>query len=61
MNSALVIAREIGNRSSEAADITGIANRFSYLGNSNKAIEYYEQALTIAREIGTVEVKEQLE
>ena len=49
---ALDIAREIGDRRGEGADLGNLGNAYSDLGEARKAIEYYEQALAIAREIG---------
>ena len=49
---ALAIAREIGDRRGEGADLGNLGLAYSALGQVAKAIEYYEQALAIAREIG---------
>jgi tetratricopeptide (TPR) repeat protein len=49
---ALIISREIGDRSGEGADLGNLGIAYSNLGQVEKAIEYYEQALVIAREIG---------
>jgi len=47
-----VIAREIGDRRGEGADLGNLGLAYSGLGQVEKAIEYYEKALVIAREIG---------
>ena len=49
---ALVIAREIGDRRGEGADLGNLGSAYPNLGQVEQAIEYYEQALVIAREIG---------
>jgi tetratricopeptide (TPR) repeat protein len=49
---ALAIAREIGDRRGEGADLGNLGNAYAALGETRKAIDYYEQALTIYREIG---------
>jgi tetratricopeptide (TPR) repeat protein len=49
---ALEIAREIGDRRGEGADLGNLGNAYSDLGEVQRAIEYYQQALEIAREIG---------
>jgi tetratricopeptide (TPR) repeat protein len=49
---ALAIAREIGDRRGEGADLGNLGNAYSALGEVARAIDYYQQALEIAREIG---------
>jgi len=49
---ALAIAREIGHKQGEGADLGNLGNAYRNLGEVEKAIGYYEQALAIAREIG---------
>ena len=49
---ALAIAREIGDRRGEGADLGNLGLAYADLGEPRKAIEFYEQALAIAREIG---------
>ncbi|HHV24589.1 MAG TPA: tetratricopeptide repeat protein, partial [Methanosarcina sp.] len=46
------IAREIGDRRGEGADLGNLGLAYSDLGEPRKAIEYHEQALKISREIG---------
>ena len=48
----LKIAREIGDRRGEGNWLGNLGNAYCDLGETRKAIEYYEQALKIAREIG---------
>ena len=49
---AMKIAREIGDRKGESANLGNLGNAYSDLGEPKKTIEYYEQALKIDREIG---------
>ncbi len=49
---ALMIAREIGDRHGEGADLGNLGLGYASLGEMEKAIEYYEQGLLINREIG---------
>ena len=49
---ALAIAREIGDRRGEGADLGNLGNAYADLGQVERAIDSYEQALAIAREIG---------
>jgi len=49
---ALAIAREIGDRRSEATWVGNLGNCYAELGETRRAIELYKQALAIAREIG---------
>ncbi|WP_440955461.1 tetratricopeptide repeat protein [Methanosarcina sp. Mfa9] len=49
---ALKIAKEIGDRRGEGADLGNLGNAYRNLGEPRKAIEYYEQALKISKEIG---------
>jgi len=49
----LIINHEIGERRGESSQLIGIGNTYLYfLGDAQKAIEYYDQALLIDREIG---------
>ena len=48
---ALVIAKEIGNRRGEGNHLGNHGNAYRNLGQVEKAIEYYEQALVIGKEI----------
>jgi tetratricopeptide (TPR) repeat protein len=48
---ALAIAREVGDRASEAANLNNLGNRCSDLGQTVRAIEFYKQALAIDCEI----------
>ena len=49
---ALVIAREIGYRQEEAADLGNLGNCYFDIGELATAIAFHEQALVIAREVG---------
>jgi len=49
---SLAIAREIGDRRGEGADLGNLGLAYAALGDARKAIDYYEQALAIDREIG---------
>jgi tetratricopeptide (TPR) repeat protein len=46
-----MISKEIGDRRSEGIWLGNLGNVFSYLGEVEKAIEYYEQALVIGKQI----------
>ena len=46
-----MIAREIGARRNEGAWLENIGNTYYSLGQVEKAIEYYEDALAISREV----------
>ncbi|MCD4777934.1 MAG: tetratricopeptide repeat-containing protein, partial [Desulfobacterales bacterium] len=48
---ALVIAKEIGDRRGEGNHLGNLGLAYSDLGQVEKAIEYYEQALLIGKEI----------
>ena len=48
----LAVAREIGDRRGEGIDLNNIGNVYAELGQSARALEYYEQALAIHRELG---------
>ncbi len=47
-----MIAKEIGDRQGEGADLGNLGLAYSDLGQVEKAIEYYEQALVIFKKIG---------
>jgi tetratricopeptide (TPR) repeat protein len=49
---ALVIARDLGDRRSEAAHLGRLGNRYADVGETRRAIDLYEQALVIARDLG---------
>jgi len=49
---ALVIYREIGDRTSEAWLLHKIGNTYNFARNINEGIKYLEEALELAREIG---------
>ena len=49
---ALAIAREIGDRGGEGADLGNLGNCYDDVRADQRAIDLYEQALAIAREIG---------
>ena len=46
-----MIAREIGDRRNEGNHLGNLGNAYSDLSQVEKAIEYYEQALVIGKEI----------
>ena len=46
------IAKEIGDRAGEGASYGNLANVYQSLGDYQKAIEYHEKRLKIAKEIG---------
>jgi len=48
----VVIDREIGNRRGEVADLSNLGSAFYNLGEIDKAMNYYQQQLKIAQEIG---------
>jgi tetratricopeptide (TPR) repeat protein len=48
----LVIDREIGDRRGEGNALGNLGNAYADLGETRKAIEFYEQQLIIVREIG---------
>ena len=49
---ALEIARDIGYRSGESADLGNLGSAYYRLGQIDKAIEYYQKSLEIDRDIG---------
>jgi tetratricopeptide (TPR) repeat protein len=49
---ALAIARDIGDRASEANLLCNLGVCYAALGQTTRAIELYQQALAIARDIG---------
>ncbi len=51
LETALAIAREIGNRRGEGAHLGNLGLAYFSLGQRERAIEHHEQALAIAREI----------
>jgi len=52
LEAATTAAREIGDRQGEGNHLGNLGLAYSALGETRRAIEYYEQALKIAREIG---------
>lgn len=52
LKAALAACRRLGDRSGEAAAMGNLGNAWLDLGEARKAIEYYEQRLVFAREIG---------
>ncbi len=46
-----MIAKEIGDRRSEGIWLGNLGNTYRNLGQVKKAIEYYEQALAIGKDI----------
>lgn len=48
---SLAIYREIGDRYREGANLDRIGNAYLSLGEYIKAIEYFQQALAIARKL----------
>jgi tetratricopeptide (TPR) repeat protein len=49
---ALIVAREVGNRSGEGMTLNNLGLAYAALARVEDAIAYYEKALVIAREIG---------
>ena len=49
---ALAIARDIGDKRGEGADLGNLGRAYAALGEIDKATQYFERRLTIAREIG---------
>jgi len=47
-----VFLREIGDRFNEGIGLGNLGNSYVSLGESHRAIDYYEQRIAIAREIG---------
>jgi len=47
-----VISKEIGDKRGEGVDLGNLGIAYRHLGQVEKAIEYYEQALVISKEIG---------
>ena len=52
LKAALVAAQGLKWRDAEGAHLGNLGNAYNNLGEYRRAIEYYEQHLTIAREIG---------
>ena len=52
MEACLLAARRLGRRDHELAALSNLGNAYADLGDVPKAIDNYEQALVIAREIG---------
>ena len=48
----MIITKEIGNRKEEGSILKNFGVIYEQLGSVRKAIEYYEQALKIAKETG---------
>ena len=55
---SLDAARRLNKPAQECAILTNMGNSYFDLGEARKAIEFYEQALVISREIGDREAKE---
>ena len=53
----LKIADKIGNRGGESKCYGNLGSVYDDLGNFEKAIEYYEKSLKIAKEIGDIDLK----
>ncbi len=47
----MIAARRIKNREAEGAHLGNLGKAYAHLGETHKAIEHYEQALIIDREI----------
>jgi len=52
LETALVAAKKLNNRTMEGVHLGNLGNAYAALGETRKAIEFYEQQLVIAREIG---------
>jgi tetratricopeptide (TPR) repeat protein len=52
LETALSAAQGLGRKQAQGNHLGNLGNAYSALGEVARAIEYYEQALTIAREIG---------
>jgi tetratricopeptide (TPR) repeat protein len=52
LEAAVVASQQLGQRRDEGACLGSLGNAYSNLGEVQRAIEFYEQALSIAREIG---------
>ena len=48
----MLIDREFGDRRGERADLSNLGNAYENLGETHRAIEFYEQALLIDRDLG---------
>jgi len=46
------MAREIGDQAAESSALSNLGGVYADLGDSSRAIEFYERGLVIAREIG---------
>ena len=51
LEGAILIAREIGDRYGEGAGLSNLGNAYMVLGEARKAIDVYEQALVIDRQM----------
>jgi len=52
LETAAVMAREIGDQAAETSALSNLGGAYADLGDSCRAIEFYERGLVIAREIG---------
>ena len=52
LESAVEVARMVGDRGAEGVHLGNLGNAYADLGEPHKAIEYHEQALVIDREMG---------
>jgi CHAT domain-containing protein/Tfp pilus assembly protein PilF len=51
-NQSLLISREVGDRSGEAATLTNIGAVYNSISQPQEALKYYNQSLLISREVG---------
>ncbi len=49
---ALLIRREVGDRSGEGATLNNLGRVYNALGQKQQALDFYQQALQLAREVG---------
>jgi tetratricopeptide (TPR) repeat protein len=54
---SLAIAREIGDKRNEESALIGLGNVYQLIGESSKAVQFYEKSLAISREIGDKNVE----
>ena len=57
LETALAAAKKLNDRTMEGVHLGNLGNAYYYLGETRKAIEYYEHDLDIAREIGDLRME----